>query len=209
MIDLTFSALANRDTARTRLTRCAVVILLAVLPLACSSKPPAKVYLLEPVFDLQAEVPAANIQALGLAVVTLPGYATDQRIASRGERARILLDDDHEWADSPDEAITRVLAHRLQDFADADVLIEPWPRGYDPEARIEVVFDRLLREPTGGAEMAGQIRIIAGDGRRVLGVKRFQFIRYANSQDPSAYFESVAMGINDVARMITAELRGS
>lgn len=189
-----------------KMKKLLVAVALCLTVVACSSKPPAKMYLLEPVFDLQAEQSVPGVSALGLAMVGLPGYATDQRIASRGSNSRVILDDDHEWADAPEEAITRVLAHRLQDIADADVLIEPWPRGYNPQARVEVVLDRLLREETGGAEMAGQIRIIAGDGRRVLAVTRFKFIHYATSREPSVFFAAVAAGLNDVARMITSEL---
>lgn len=173
---------------------------------ACSSKPPAKLYLLDPVFDLNEETSVNDISAIGLSVVVLPGYANDQRIASRGAGARVVFDDNNKWADSPDEAITRVLAQRLQDFADADVLIEPWPRGFEPQVRVEVVFDRLLREDTGGAEMAGQIRISSGDARKVLAVNRFRFIHYADSTDPSDYFDAVSAGINDVARMITGHM---
>jgi uncharacterized lipoprotein YmbA len=185
---------------------CLLVTTILVLA-GCSSGPPAKLYLLEPLYDLALEEEPPKVTAIGLAVVTLPGYVKDTRIASRDAKALLTLDDNHRWAESPDDAITRVLADRLRSTTEATVLVEPWPRGFDPQARVEVAFDKLLRDPTGGAEMAGQISVISGDGRRVLAVESFQLVHYASSRSPMAFFLATAAGINDVARMATAALR--
>jgi len=173
----------------------------------CGSGPPPKLYLLEPVYDLALENEPPNINAIGLAVVTLPGYATDPRIASRDAATRLTQDDNHRWAEAPEDAITRVLADRLRGATEANVLVEPWPRGFDPQARVEVVFDKLLRESTGGVEMAGQISVISGDGRRVLAVDTFQLVHYGDSTDPTAYFLATSAGINDIARLSTESMR--
>ena len=84
---------------------------------------------------------------LGTAVVTLPGYARDPRIASRDAGTGVSFDDDDRWAESPEEAITRVLVERLRHHGGDAVLLEPFPRGFEPAARVEIAFDRLLREP--------------------------------------------------------------
>jgi len=180
---------------------------LCLLIISCSSGPPARQYLLEPVLDPVNESVPPIIEAVALAEVVVPAYASDQRVASRDERYRIKYDDNNKWADSPDEALTRVLANRLRYYLEATVIVEPWPRGYEPQARIEVQFDKLLREATGGAEMSGQIRIISGDGKKMIDVRTFQFVRYANSRDPNAYFAAVAAGVNDISRMAADALR--
>lgn len=173
----------------------------------CGSGPPPKQFILEPVLDPVNESNPPNISAVALAEVTVPAYANDQRLASRDLKQQIVYSDDMKWADSPDEALTRVLANRLRYYLEASVIVEPWPRGYEPEARVEVQFDKLLRESTGGAEMSGQIRIISGDGREMLDVRTFQFVRYANSLDPNAFFAAAAAGVNDIARMVADALR--
>ena len=179
---------------------------------ACGSGPPAKLYLLEPIVSLESQTDERltdnSINKLGISVVALPGYAGDERIASLKEDGSVAQDDDHRWADSPDDAITRVLADRLRARANATVLIEPWPRDFNPDARVEVVFDRLLREPLGGSDMAGQILLLSGDGRKVLRALPFQFVHYGRSTDKAVFFAATSQGIDDVARMAIRSLLG-
>jgi len=178
-----------------------------LLIISCSSGPPPKQYLLEPVLDPVNESVPPILDSVALAEVVVPAYAADQRVASRDERYQITYDEKHKWADSPDEALTRVLANRLRYYLEATVIVEPWPRGYEPQARIEVQFDKLLREATGGAEMSGQIRIISGNGKKMIDVRTFQFVRYANNREPSSYYAAVAAGVNDISRMAADSLR--
>jgi len=182
---------------------------IGVFLVACGSGPPPKQFILEPVLDPVNESTPPTIAAVALAEVMVPAYANDQRLASRDAKQQIVYSDNLKWADSPDEALTRVLANRLRFYLDANVIVEPWPRGYEPEARIEVQLDKILREATGGAEMSGQIRIISGDGRAMIDVRTFQFVRYANSRDPNAFFAAASAGVNDIARMVADALRGS
>jgi len=184
------------------------IVSLVLLTLsACLSGPPAKLYLLEPLIEDPLDAVPPNVSALGLAVVELPGYIKDERIASRGEAGIISLSDQHRWAESPDEAITRVLADRLRFHVGSTVLTEPWPRGYSPMARVEVTFDRLLREPLGGVDMAGHIQLISGDGRSLLKILPFQFVYYGQGDEFAQYFAATSLAINDIARMAAEALR--
>lgn len=174
---------------------------------SCGSSSPVKQYLLEPVLDPVNDTRISVVSAVALAEVIVPGYASDQRIASRDEQYQIQYDDQAKWADSPEDALTRVLANRLRYYLEAKVIVEPWPRGYEPEARIEVQLDKLLRESTGGAELSGQIRLISGDGKEMIDVQTFHFVRYANSRDPNAFFAAVAAAVNDISSMAAGALR--
>ncbi len=183
------------------------LVFAVLMSTSCGSGPPPKLYLLESVLDTSIELAPPGIDALGLAMTTLPGYAKDDRVASRLTDSRLVQEDRIRWAESPEDAITRVLADRLRYYVEATVLIEPWPRGFDPQARVEVAFDKLLRDVTGGAELTGQIRVISGDGRKVHAVRNFQLVHYANDRTPSVFFAAVSTGINDIARMTTDILR--
>jgi len=186
--------------------KCIAAVAFVFILSSCSSGPPPKQYLLEPVLDPVNEVESPALSAVALAAVVVPSYVSDERLASRDENYQIVYDDQVKWAESPEDALTRVLANRLRFYLEANVIVEPWPRGYEPEARVEVQLEKLLREGTGGAEMSGQIRIISGDGRKVLDVRTFQFVRYANSLDPNAFFASVSAGVNDISRMAAESL---
>ncbi len=140
---------------------------------ACKSGPPPKQYLLEPVLDPVNESVAPSVSAIGLAEVVVPAYVSDQRLASRTANFEIVYDEMNKWADSPDEAITRVLADRLRYYLEANVIVEPWPRGYEPEARIEVQLDKLIREETGGAELSANCALFQATVAKCLMCARF------------------------------------
>jgi uncharacterized lipoprotein YmbA len=193
----------------SRLITSSFVFVSAMLVSACGSGPPPRLYLLEPILDPESVQTADSISDIGVAVISLPSYASDQRIASRDDLRQITQADKHRWAEEPEEAITRVIADRLRYIAKANVVVEPWPRGFDPQARVEVDFDKLLRENSGGVEMSGQIRIIAGDGRSVEAIRTFQVIHYAESTDFNAYFSAVSAGINDVVRIAISAMHNS
>lgn len=180
---------------------CVCLLLLA----GCGNGPPPKMYLLEPFTDvdgvLDASSPQKSLGSLGISTVVLPGYANDVEIATLEADGTVLQEDRHRWAEEPSDAMTRVLAERLRKRALATVLIEPWPRDYDPRARVEVVFDRLLREPLGGVDMAGNIYLLSGDGRRLLKSLAFEFVRFGRDTDRRVFFVAVADGIDDIATM--------
>lgn len=177
---------------------------------ACSSGPPPKLYLLDsPTSGLVSVELAkkADIKSLGMSPVTLPGYANDAQIASLNVDGTINQSDAHRWAEDPDDAISRVLSERLRAHADTTVLIEPWPRDYEPAARVEVSFDKLLREPTGGALMVGQILLLSGNGRTLLKAVPFNLRLAALDESNQAFFVAVARGIDDIARLAVEEIQ--
>jgi uncharacterized lipoprotein YmbA len=193
---------------RARLT---VSFLLVLLLGACGSGPPPRLYLLEsvpPLADVNdGPAVAGRLTSLGMSPVDLPGYARDTRIASLSSDGTVTQSDAHRWAEDPAAAISRVLAERLRSHAGTTVLIEPWPRDYAPVARVEVVFDRLLREPLGGADMAGRILLLSGDGRTLLEALPFQFVHYGRDTDKRVFFAAVSQGIDDIARMAVRALQ--
>ena len=187
--------------------RRAGTLALALAVVGCASGPPAPRYLLEPapVDGVQA-LPRA-LDSLGLAAVALPGYVEDSSIVGRGVAGPLDVDTGAQWSESPESALTRTLAESLRLRSGASVLVEPLPRGFDPEARIEVVFDRLLRNASGGAEMAGQVQLIAGDGRELISVRSFEFARPGSNDSDAAFFDALSIAVDDLARLILGAVR--
>jgi len=168
---------------------------------ACSSGPPPRLYLLDAqAVEVASEAGTTSaISTLGISQVKLPGYASDPRVASSVGDGSIVLMDGQRWAEEPEDAITRLLAERLRVRATATVLVEPWPRDYSPQARVEVVFDRLLNTPDGGAHLVGQIQLLSGDGRRLLQSVPFEFQAAGRSSDIAEFFRVVALGVDNIA----------
>jgi len=177
---------------------------------ACSSGPPPKMYLLEPVKADGKSVElskVSGIKSLGMSPVELPGYATGAQIASLTFDGTILQDNDHRWAEEPADAITRLLSERLRAHAEATVLVEPWPRDYEPAARVEVTFDKLLRQPGGGAQMSGQILLLSASGRNLLKALPFNISHIGFDTNNRVFFTAVAKGIDDIARIAVEEIQ--
>lgn len=164
-------------------------------------------YLLEPIADEPQQRTATEAMNIGLAVVKVPGYADTKLIASRINGTQVILDERHHWAELPEEAITRVLATRMRAYSGGTVIVEPWPRGFEPHARVEFDFDKLLRNENGGAEVSGQLRIIAGDGKSVIAVRSFQVVQETTDAHQQAYFVALSRAINDIARLALYSLR--
>lgn len=198
-------------TLLSKMASARSAVLLMILSLAaltgCASGPAATLYLLEPVVDEQQPRRPTDGQNVGLSVVKVPGYADDKPIASRVSGTQVSINNDHQWAESPDAAITRLLANRIRAYAGGNVLIEPWPRGFEPQARVEFDFDKLLRNERGGAEVSGQLRLISGDGKNVLEVKNFQVFHESGDLSHQDFFVALSRSINDIARLATVTLQ--
>jgi len=193
------------DYNRPLKTTMAVVLLtLGALAIsACSSGPPPRLYLLES--SVQADdsesAEQSDISALGISRVTLPGYASDARIATLLNNGVVRQLDSERWAEDPEDAITRLFAERLRTRASATVLVEPWPRNYRPEARVEVIIDKLLRRIDGGAQISGQIQLLSGDGRDLMQSIAFDERALGRTVDVAEFFEAVAVIIDEAARV--------
>lgn len=184
-----------------------IIAFSALVLTGCGSGPAAKLYLLEPVVDAQQTRTPTQAQDIGLAVVKVPGYADSKPIASRVGGTRVVVNDRHQWAEDPDAAITRLLANRMRAYTGGNVIVEPWPRGFEPQARVEFDFDKLLRDENGGAEVAGQLRVISGDGREVIAVRSFQVLHEAGGNNLEDFFKALSLAINDIARLATFTLQ--
>lgn len=181
-----------------------------VLLSACGSGPPPRLYLLEPLQDLSDSAVSEQkppLESLGLIRVKLPGYADSEQVAGINADGTISQDAANRWAEEPAVAISRLFAARLRERSNATVLMEPWPRDFQAQARIEVVFDRLLREPLGGADMAGQILLLSPDGRRLLESVPFEFVLYGRDTAMRVFFVAVSQGVDDIAAMAIDALR--
>lgn len=171
---------------------------------ACGSGPPPRLYLLErpPVpADASDSIAQSTINALGISEVKVPGYASDTRIANLKSNGVVVQIDDERWAEEPEDAITRLFAEQLRRRTGSSVLIEPWPRDYDPEARVEVTVEKLVREPDGGANLSGRIYLISGDGRRLLKALAFNTRASGSSLDATEFFRAVAVIVDELARL--------
>ena len=198
-----------RRAAIARLSRVVRMCVCAVVVVglsACFSGPPPARFLLEPAFVPSAATNEAQLSYIGLITVSVPDYVKETSIAYRGEGPRLRVDENGQWAEAPEGALTRILAESLRMRSGAEVLIEPLPRGFEPDVRVEVDFSTLLAEASGGADMAGQVRLISGDGRSLMSVQSFRMLQRAPGGGREGFFYAVSIGVDELSRMIVDSL---
>lgn len=200
---LSFASARDRCSRRRSSLRQAIALTAIACSLsACLSGAPPTRYLLEPTAVSGIERPSKPIDAIGVSSINVPGYIKESSIAVRGEGARLTLIGHSQWAEAPELALTRTLAESLRLRSGASVIIEPLPRGFDPQVRVEVTIDRLLAEPRGVADVSGQVRLISGDGRDLLRVLPFQILQRGRGGDFDGFFDALSISLDDLASLI-------
>ncbi|MCG8441346.1 MAG: PqiC family protein [Caulobacterales bacterium] len=175
----------------------------ALLASACSSAPP-QLYLLSAPTPAETAAPEGRYAVVGLAELTLPAYGRGEKIVSQGEGEQLLRDDDHRWAEPPEEALTRAVSRALRSRIAASVVAEPFPRGLDPDLRVLIRFDRFLRAADGRSEMAGQFVLMSGDGRAVRRIEAFDIAMAGRGEGYSAYVDAVSRSVDELTARIAA-----
>lgn len=179
-----------------RTTLLAAVGLLA----ACAGTPPELYVLTEPRGADAAGLETPGLERVGLATVSLPGYAQGDKIASLAADNQIFQDEDHRWAEPPEDGVSRILALSLEQRLAAAVVAAPFPRGLDPDIRIDVRFDRFVRTQPGGAEISGQYSVISGDGGEVLTVRRFEHQQTSPTAGYPGFMQALEAALAELSR---------
>ncbi|MEL6365543.1 MAG: PqiC family protein [Pseudomonadota bacterium] len=173
---------------------------LALLAAACASKPP-KLYLIEDAPNAGGPQQARELY-VGVARVALPAYASDARIARRSEGGRLILDDDHRWAEPPEDSLTRVLSSQIARELGGLSVSEPFPRGFKLDIRVASTFDQFLLTENGEAVMTGTISYITGDGRRTLKIEPFSVKTGVTGASMGDYAAAVSVNLAEIGGQI-------
>ncbi len=187
------------DPSLVAILRCLVSV--SVLCLAACGSPNR--YLLDMTDNKQVVQGQSDFQRIGLQKVSLPDYARGEKIASLMAGSAILQDDKNRWAESPEDAIARSLAAAIGRGLSAVVLVEPYPRGLNPDLQIEVRFDRFVRDQTAGvASLSGQFIVSSGDGRQVIHIESFAGNYRLSSEGYGGYVDALKEGLAELANTI-------
>ncbi len=176
----------------------------AIVLAGCASKPAPELYFLD--YPGANEKEQQYQEHVGLAQVILPSYARKDKIASLVNRHRIFQDDDHRWAEPPEEAVSVAFTRALESRLNRSVLLQPYPRALAPTLQIKIVFDRFLRGFRGQAELSGQYLLLTGNGDKVIAVSRFQFSVPVDTTEYTSFMEAVVRSINLVSDRIAADV---
>lgn len=145
----------------------AMTILLCLA--ACGSSPPNDYYRLTP---MGTPATAGERPSLGVGPVDIPDYLNRSGLVYSAGGNRLVISEQHRWAEPLDEGIMRVVAVNLARLLNTDNLrLFPWPLNDIPEYTVEVnvleldtegqnavlVADWVIRRPAENAAMTRQI----------------------------------------------------
>lgn len=179
------------------------LLLASLLLVGCSSSPAATSYILgsssapgSPV------VKPIGVNRIGVDSVRVPSYAQSKEIAMLNSDNTLTTDDNHLWAEAPEETIQRMISQGLRQTTGLEVIASPYPRGMDADARVQVRFDHLVQTET-IAKISGQFIITDGRGREVVKIEDFDYSRPLNGASYSGFVDTVndaiAQLIGDIA----------
>jgi uncharacterized lipoprotein YmbA len=148
-----------------------VLIFLAFSVSACGDK--SEKYLLSDLSDLKKRKPA--VSSVVVERLDLPDYVQDSEISIKGEDGVIRVSKDKFWADSPDRALSELLASGLDQSLSANVATAPWPFEHTPDIRIEVKVHRFIGTLAVNLTFSGQYFLTSPSGGTLERARRFSY----------------------------------
>lgn len=170
---------------------------------ACSSSPDPILYTLAAP-DVSA-VFSEERKIIGLSELSLPAYARNSQITTALSEYRLSEDDDHRWASPPSEALTAALSKTLERSTGDIVIQSPYPSGVQPDIRVSITFDRILRGQGGRAEMSGQY--FMQNGRQAPEINRFSIVISSSDSSYEAYMAALSEGMNELSLEIAQAIK--
>jgi len=112
-------------------------------------------------------------RALGVGPVTIPGYLNRPPLLWRTGPNELQLAEFAQWAEPLERNVARVLADNLALLLQTDrVSLFPFPPSSAVETRVEVEITRFGREPDRSVSLAARWRLLRGNGRELLPMRK-------------------------------------
>lgn len=134
----------------TTLTYRAILpFLLLALFSGCSTSPPARLYLIEPILAANASFPSAH-KTIVVGPVAVPEFLSRKEIQSHDQRYRITSAEFDRWAEPLEDNISAVVAENLTTLLPGnDVLLYPGIEGSKADYTVNLWVHQFGSEPNG------------------------------------------------------------
>jgi uncharacterized lipoprotein YmbA len=121
--------------------------LMVFLLAACSTTPDVKYYTLNPLSDMQPDIPqgvSGDTLVIGVGPVEFPRFLDRPQIVTRRSQNRVEVSEFHRWAGSFSEDFLRVLAKNISMLLPAGwVAAYPWADEFSPTFRIPLTVEQF------------------------------------------------------------------
>ena len=186
---------------------CYLLALMSVSALGACSSPPTYLYLIEDSDKAPQSIHSVQDKTIiNLSKIELPAYAQDERVLRKSQNHSITADDNHRWAEPPDQSLTRVLSTKLSRKMDVVTMVDPLPRGVNPSYRVVVSVDVFLLNETADAEFSGHVTLMSGDGRETLRILPFSLETQSKSLAAGDYATAIEENLEALSDFIATAL---
>lgn len=152
------------------------LLVLALLVLAACTRPPAQLYVLDPIAMPEGSgVSAGGTRALAVLPVSVPDYLDRREIVSRTTDHRLLLSDSDRWGENLRDGMARVLTMDLGRLLAPDGIVVT-SGGHQPkvDAELSLTVEAFEIDPDGAATLAARWMLL--DDRRRESPRHFQAV---------------------------------
>lgn len=156
-------------------SRGALILLLLSQAACVGTAPAVQFYLLEPSPEAQTVTDGTTSSKLSLALlpVRIPHYLERSQLVTATEQNTYRLEEQHRWAESLDENITRVMLQELNAFAPANVVLIRSHQARQAELLLSVNIIEFYSDAQGQAKLHVQWLISRGDDVLVSQTDRY------------------------------------
>lgn len=184
------------------------MVFLAMSLGGCGSSPPVQYYDLE---ALETGYVAERDASLGVGVGPLrtPEYLRRSQIVTRGDDARVIVDDFHRWIEPLGDRIHDVLAQNLDVLID-DAVVVAFPYTHIANLDYQLVgrISRFDADPDGTAVLQVQWGVIASRDEFVIPPKRERYeARAAQTGDYQALSRAMSEVLQQFGRDVAEALQ--
>lgn len=136
--------------------------------------------------------------------VDLPNYASAPEITTQEASGILKKEKDALWADTPSDAITRILADQISQLSGATALAEPWPLNDGPDRRLHVRIGQIYAGSDGRLHLAGRYFVVPAMAAGRSLVRAFDIAVPIEGTGPAAVARAQAVALHELAVRIAA-----
>jgi uncharacterized lipoprotein YmbA len=164
----------------------------------------SKLYLLDDVVPQERLNTVAKL--VEVARLDLPEYVQANKISLRGEDGILRSSKNDLWADTPDRAMTELLALALDDGLSADVAADPWPFDQPADIKVVVKVHKLIGTQGGNLLFSGQYFLSSPIGGALAKTERFDIEVPLNDASVQMLSNAHSLAIGQLAAQISKRI---
>jgi len=195
-----------RGAGRRGRRRAAAGLAALGLAAACATTPATRFYVLEAAAEPR-DAPGADV-TVGVGPVAVPSYLDRPQIVTRAGDHELRVADLHQWGETLEEGVTRVLASNLAARLGTErVDVYPWERSRRIDVQMTLDVVRFERTPAGDVLLDAHWRLLRPRGGEVLLSRRSAHRATAAGTDYARTVAAMSEALRSLSREIATAIQ--